>query len=381
MDYRAFPVLYVDDENANRVVMKYNLGKEFTLLLADSADAALEILNGEFVAVLLADQRMPRVTGVELAEQTRLRWPEVVRVIITAYSDLDATIDAINRAHVNRFLKKPWSPEELVAVLKESINAFHNARLVKALQERVMQLDRISSIAIMSSAIAHDLRQPLGFVEPSLFMIREDAASLRSLEKALPPLAVQAIDRINENAADAILGVGKLRGLTDTLMKSIRSQDVARARLDLREVVKHATTLTRSTVRQVATLQIDLPERAVHLYASEGRLMQLTVNLLLNAAQSLDAAKHSKNRVEIRVRASNGQAVLEVSDTGCGVPTEAMGEIFKPLYSTKGATGSGLGLAICKQVVEELSGSIQVESRVGEGSRFQVRLPLAEPEP
>jgi two-component system, NtrC family, sensor kinase len=359
-------------------VIKHNLGKEFTLLLADSAEAALEILSTQFVAVLLADQRMPGVTGVELAAITRERWPDIVRVIITAYSDLEATIDAINRAHVSRFLKKPWAVEELVAVLRESVAAFHSARLLKALQERLLQLDRISSIAIMSSAIAHDLRQPLTFVGPSLEMIREDAAELRALAPILPPQTARAIERINGCVADAMLGIDKVRSLTETLMRSIRSQDESRSRLDLREIVKNATTLTRTTVLAVANLSVDVPEQAVQIYASEGRLMQLTVNLLLNAAQSLDRERHLTNRVEIRLRASGDLAVLDVLDTGCGIPPESASEIFKPLYSTKGAAGSGLGLAICKQVVDELAGTIDVQTEVDHGTCFRVTLPLAE---
>ena len=378
MDYRAFPILYVDDESANRVVIKHNLGKEFTVLLAESAPAALEILSTQFVAVLLADQRMPGVTGVELAAITRDRWPEIVRVIITAYSDLEATIDAINRAHVSRFLKKPWAPEELVAVLKESVGSFHSARLLKALQERLLQLDRISSIAIMSSAIAHDLRQPLTFVNPSLEMIQADAAELRALAPSLSPRAARAVERINGCVADAVLGIDKVQTLIDTLMRSIRSQNESRSRLDLREVVKNAVTLTRTTVLAVANLSVDLPERAVQIYASEGRLMQLTVNLLLNAAQSLDPERHMTNRVEIRLRAAGDRAALEVLDTGCGIPPEAASEIFKPLFSTKGAAGSGLGLAICKQVVDELAGTIDVETKVDQGTCFRVTLPLAE---
>jgi two-component system NtrC family sensor kinase len=378
LDYRTFPILYVDDESANRVVIKHNLGKEFSLLLADSADAAIEILSSQFVAVLLADQRMPRVTGVELAAQTRERWPEVVRVILTAYSDLEATIDAINRAHVNRFIKKPWTPAELAAVMKESIQTFHNARLIKQLQERLVQLDRISSIAIMSSAIAHDLRQPLAFVEPTLEMARDDARQLRAFAVHLPPSAVRTVERLNACLADATMGLEKLKIMTHTLMTSIRTEEVPRGQLDLREVVKNAASLTRGTVNLVGYLRIDLPDRAVVVHASEGRLLQLMVNLLLNASQSLDEEHKLQNGVEVRLRAVEQHAVLEVLDTGCGIPSDAVEEIFKPLFTTKGAAGSGLGLPICKQVVDELAGSMTVEARSERGTCVRVTLPLAE---
>ena len=183
---RDYPILYVDDDHANRVVMKHNLGGDFTLLLADSGAAALEILAREPVAVLLTDQRMPMMSGVELAERVRQIYPEVVRVIITAYSDLDATVDAINRAQVARFIKKPWTREELLAVMRESIQSHYNARLLKRLQEKLGQLDRMTTIAVMGSSIAHDLRQPMTLFTPAVDSLRR-SSELQECSFRCPP--------------------------------------------------------------------------------------------------------------------------------------------------------------------------------------------------
>ena len=101
LDYRQYPVLYVDDERANLLVFRHNFSDQFTVLTADNGKEALEILRRENVAVLLTDQRMPSMTGVELAEKVQAAHPEVVRMIVTAYADVHAAIEAINRGQVS----------------------------------------------------------------------------------------------------------------------------------------------------------------------------------------------------------------------------------------------------------------------------------------
>jgi signal transduction histidine kinase len=380
MDVREYPVLYVDDESANRVVMKHNLGQFFTLRIADSAEAALEILASEPVAVLLADQRMPGVTGVDLAEQVLERYPDVVRVIITAYSDLDATIDAINRARVNRFIKKPWTREELVAVMEESVLAFHNGRLIKRLEERLRQLDRMTAVAVMSSAIAHDLRQPLAYIEPTLDVMKNEVRELAG--EVAAERSRERLEVLTDCLGDVTQGVEKFKLITSTLMKSLSSKQVATERIDVREVLESAVAITRSTVRRHAQLQLELPGEPVSMMASEGRIIQLVVNLMLNAVQSLTEGTPMTNRIWVSLESDEESVVIRVRDTGCGISEEQLEQIFYPLYTTKGSSGgSGLGLPICKQIVEEMDGLIDVDSVVDRGSTFKVTLPRRQPEP
>jgi signal transduction histidine kinase len=378
MDFKAYPILYVDDERANRVVMKHNLAQEFTLHIADGAAAALEILAVEKVAVLLTDQRMPRVTGVDLAEQTWRNHPAVIRVIITAYSDLEATIEAINRARVNRFIKKPWTREELVAVMRESIVAYHNGQLIEQLQQRLVQLDRLSSVAILGSSIAHDFRQPLAYVAPVLQLMAEDLAELR--QQAIdPPSAAQAVERVHQGLLDLERGFERLSTMAHTLLTSLRQREPSPKAFDLRQIIQNATDLTRGAVGPKGMLRLRLPDEPVLVHASEGRLYQLIVNLVLNAIQSLDQRNKAANRIEVHLAQQAGQAAIAVTDTGCGIEPEQLSEIFKPLVTSKGDSGSGLGLAIGQQVVDELGGGIAVESEPGRGSRFSVTIPLHVP--
>jgi signal transduction histidine kinase len=383
VNVKDYPILYVDDDNANRVVMRHNLGSEFTLLVAESGAEALEVLAREPIAVLLADQRMPGMSGVDLAERALQLYPEVFRVIITAYSDLEATIDAINRGRVSRFIKKPWTREELAAVLHESIQSCHNARIIKDLQQRLSQIDRATTIAVMASAIAHDLRQPMAYLELELGVIRNDVASLvrrRSAVTQGSPELAPVVDRLAASVTDMEHGLRKLMVISEAMVASLRNQEAHRARIDLRKVVQSAVTLAQTTVHARAILDVDLPAEEVPLRASEGKLLQLIVNLLLNAAQAIGPGPALNNLVRLQLRSERGGVTLSVDDTGCGIPPERLDQIFVPFFTTKGAQGTGLGLAICKQIVEELAGTISVESTIGRGSRFRVWLPAGEPQ-
>jgi signal transduction histidine kinase len=375
MDTRDYPILYVDDDHANRVVMKHNLGSEFSLLLADSGAAALEILAHHPVAVLLADQRMPEMSGVDLAARARHLYPDVVRVIITAYSDLDATIDAINRAQVARFIKKPWTREELLAVMRESIQSHHNTRLIQRLQEKLFQLDRMTALAVMGSSIAHDLRQPMALIDPTLDVLQSDLAALQAIP--LPDAARARVEEMAITLASLREPVNRLKLITDTVLDSLRGRAPTVEVLDLRHVVEAALSLMRGAVIARARLEVKLPGTAVKVRAAEGPLVQLVVNLVLNAVQALPECRSSMSqRISVRLRAADGRAVLEVEDTGRGIAPETLGRIFTPFFTTKGSQGTGLGLAICKQIVDDNHGTIEVQSVVGRGTTFTVMLPL-----
>src|SRR5574341_1104091 len=117
-------VLFVDDDESNLVVWEAGCADRFAVLTAGSAARALEMLRSREVGVVLADQRMPGTTGIELLERVRDEFPDVVRMLITAYSDLNAAIDAINRGHVWRYLGKPCALSQLRSELSGALEVY-----------------------------------------------------------------------------------------------------------------------------------------------------------------------------------------------------------------------------------------------------------------
>lgn len=134
-------VLLVDDEPHSLAAMRMALEEEFKIFVAADADAALEILAGEWVQAVLCDQRMPGRTGTDLLAEVRARWPEVVRIIISGYTDPAAMTDAINAAGIYQFLTKPWHPDQLLSAARNAARLFalaqENQRLVLEMRELV----------------------------------------------------------------------------------------------------------------------------------------------------------------------------------------------------------------------------------------------------
>jgi len=124
----------VDDDTANLVVLKATCQGEFDVITAASGPEGLEILKEREVAVLLVDQRMPGMSGVEVFEIAQELYPDIVRILITAYSDLSDAINAINRGKIRRYIRKPWDPDELKAVLRDGIESYQMRRKVTQLE-------------------------------------------------------------------------------------------------------------------------------------------------------------------------------------------------------------------------------------------------------
>ncbi len=139
LDVKRYPILVVDDEQDNLDAFRFNFRKTFDILTASGGAEALQILAEKEVAVVVTDQRMPRMTGVELLREVRQRHPETVGIILTAFTDVDVLVEAINLGQVYRYITKPWDAKEVRGVLQYAIERYslvaENKRLAAQLAE------------------------------------------------------------------------------------------------------------------------------------------------------------------------------------------------------------------------------------------------------
>ena len=139
LDVKRYPILVVDDEQDNLDAFRFNFRKTFDIITANSGPEALQILAEKEVAVVVTDQRMPKMTGVELLREVRTNQPDTVGIILTAFTDVDVLIEAINLGQVYRYITKPWDAKEVRGVMQYAIERFHlqreNKKLVAQLAE------------------------------------------------------------------------------------------------------------------------------------------------------------------------------------------------------------------------------------------------------
>jgi signal transduction histidine kinase len=373
-------VLYVDDDTANLVVLKATCQGEFDVITAASGPEGLEILKQREVAVLLVDQRMPGMSGVEVFEIAEKLYPDTIRILITAYSDLSDAINAINRGQIRRYIRKPWDPDELKAVLRDGIETFQIRRKVNQLETRLIETERTYALGVVAASVAHELRSPLAamVMGVDLAKVRLDQllGELRPGEGLVPSkhdILRKLRHQLDEIAAAADQVTEITKGME--LAHRRRDEDVA---TDLREIVELTLTFVRAALLKRAVLEVDL-RSSPPVKGSPNKLGQVMTNLLVNAMQALPDRSRSENRIVVSLAPdeAEGWVRLAVEDNGEGIPDEVRERIFDPFFTTKAQGGTGLGLAISKRIVEEAGGRIEVSSRPGKGTTFTVHLPAA----
>src|SRR5258706_5886018 len=153
-------VLYVDDERTNCVVFEQSLMSEFPIRTCSDGPTALKLLEEFEVAVLVTDMRMPKMPGDELLRIVKEKYPRVVRIVLTAFSDVEPMLRAINERLVARYIVKPWVREEMIQVLRWGVEAWNFGKDAVELQRRLIETERLATIGRFASLVLHALRTP-----------------------------------------------------------------------------------------------------------------------------------------------------------------------------------------------------------------------------
>ena len=226
-DPREFPILVVDDEPENLRVFELTFRREFTILTASSGEAALEVLNSETVAVIVSDHRMPGMSGTHLLAHARELVPGTVRMLLTAYGDAETLGQAINDGSIERYIPKPWEPDEMRLTLRRATEKYAAAREREGLMKELATVSEIArKIAEemapdrLNERILASLTGELGFDGASLLVYDERANSLRvALASPEADPVTEAITERTIAEAAAPDFVGRVRaGKTQTLL-------------------------------------------------------------------------------------------------------------------------------------------------------------------
>jgi PAS domain S-box-containing protein len=258
----------------------------------------------------------------------------------------------------------------------------------RVLQRRLEFADRLAALGTMAAGIAHEVNNPLAVIMANLAMLAE-AQSRSTPQPALaaagaatataavaPPRSWLDNATVREILADAVTAADRVRRIVADLRSFTQADDVGEGPVDVERALKWALQSTAREFRHRARVVTQFGQLPL-LGGSEVRLGQVFVNLLVNAAHSISPGQVNTNEVRVNARADErGWVVVEISDTGSGIPHEIRGKIFDPFFTTKPTgMGSGLGLSVCLGIVKSFGGEILVESELGRGSVFRVRLP------
>jgi signal transduction histidine kinase/CheY-like chemotaxis protein len=254
---------------------------------------------------------------------------------------------------------------------------------LRKLQRNAIQNDRVMALGTLAASVAHEINNPLTYV-----LSHGDAlgAELDVLEKLLagpggPKLeeARASVARLREGLAPIRTGTARIASITRDLRSFSRPDERSLAPVNPRAVVESVLKLVAKEVEARAKLVLDLHDTAP-VIGNEARLIQVVLNLIVNAYQALPPESAAYHQVSVSVRDDGARVVVEVSDSGPGVPAADRERIFEPFFSTKEiGIGTGLGLFVCRNIVRGFSGDVEVGDRPGGGAVFRVVLPAAAP--
>ena len=329
------------------------------------------------IGVVLTDQRMPGMTGIELLEKVEMEHPDAIRLLITAYSDLQAAEDAINRGHVRRYMRKPWEPETLRAELRDAIDLYNLNSRVKELEQRLLDTERAYSLSVVATGLADELRHPVGWIRNNLTVIETSVeAATSALEEATPNVnrARGTLAQVANAVTDARDGVKRILELTEEMSKA--PEEAPAEVVDLADAVRVALRKAESSgLRGRALIEVAMGVEPKVL-APRTNLVQIALNLLANAIQRAANREDGQGVVRVSTAILGGQAVLDVADNGPTI-TGDLDAVFKPFGVGGRLQGAGVGLAISKRIAEELGGELQVSATDDKETRFRLTLPPA----
>jgi len=368
-------ILYVDDDEDNLIVFEALCSKHFTIFTAGSGAEALAMLRTHEISVLLADQRMPGMTGIELAERVADTHPDVVRILITAYSELSEAIDAINRGQVRGYLRKPWDADELLAILREALATYATRKRVRQLEVHMRDTERVYTTGVVAAGIAHEMKSPLRALADGIAIVRDRLGEASALARAGEnDRAGALIDSLRPFVDAQATSTATMEELCRGFEVSNYSMD-ADERCNMADVADVAARLVMTSKDHSIDLDVecdDVPD----VRGNRHRLGRVLINILINAFESVAATPNP--RVTLRVCAAEEKGadhvLVDIRDNGPGMPPEVQERVFDAFYSTKENGGTGLGLAISKQIVEQVGGTVICQSTEGSGTLFRITL-------
>jgi len=273
--------------------------------------------------------------------------------------------------------------EHQLALARKNVLLGDQLAELRRTQEQLVVADRRISVGRLAAGVAHEVNNPLAYVRANLDFVASSLSSIShdrggGAERGARDLVAQ----VEQAIGDACHGTDRIRQIVQGLKSFSHSDDDRRERLRLSVPLEAAIAMAAGEIKQRARL-VRCYQDAPEVEASEVRLSQVFLNLLINAGQAIPPGASDRHTVTVTIRTSaDGCAVVEVQDTGCGIPHEIREKLFQAFFTTKPAgAGTGLGLSISQGIVHALGGRIEVESTVGRGSTFRVVLPPAPPTP
>ncbi|WP_244221562.1 sensor histidine kinase [Corallococcus exercitus] len=326
-----------------------------------------------FVTVFVPGQRLPVWTAIggTLVAVVLMTWLSHVPWTVFGSQCISLVFVFAVSAHGAETFRKLRTAERTAHLERvEALRRLAESESRRARVERQRaEVERLVVVGQLAAGVAHEVNNPLAYVKSNLHYLQEEWAHG-------VPEDLEDVRRVLDETQQGVMRIQQI--VTDLRLFSREAPDGAES-CDVAETLAEAQRLASVRLRSLGVVERDVAPGLAPARVTARHLVQVLVNLLLNAADALEAARSSKPaHVMLRARMDDGRVRVEVEDNGPGIPEAALPRLFEPFFTTKPpGKGTGLGLALCRDYVARAGGTLEAENRAEGGARFILRLPVA----
>jgi two-component system probable response regulator PhcQ len=382
-DYKKFAILYVDDEEKSLKYFTRAFQDQFRIYTASNAQDGYALLNQhkDEIGILMTDQRMPGEKGVQLLERARQLRPKIIRMLATAYSDIEAAIDAVNTGAIYKYVHKPWDIPNLEVTLRRALEFFMVQRerdqLLKeklSVLHNLMITDRVVSLGLLAAGLGHHIRNSLVAIRTFLDLapekLQEEKVDLEELRN--PNFWRDFYDHVQKQ----LVRITEL--LTDLGLASNEKPTKFEELVDLQQFINEALPkVSTRTADKSITIDNNVPA-GIKLHVDRYKFGRFFELLLKDEVLNLpDGGKVEINAAQEPGDDGNPVVKMVIRDNGPGLAAESVRSVFDPFFIRfDNPQEFGINLMACFFIVYHHGGKIEVQSQPGTGATFHVTLPL-----
>ena len=371
-------VLIIDDDYGPRESLRILLKYDYDVVVTGSVAEGVEALKANLVDAIILDNRMPGRTGLEGIVDLRQIDENVSIIMLTGYGTLETACQAF-RSQATDFMTKPPDTDAMLEAVAKNVSLARAKRARANVSKELAEINHGLSVELTetrplaklgqrSDEIIHDMGNPLTILTCCVELLQSKVDEMRLEEGTQWMEALGYIQMIKKSIQHCCGLADAWRQLRDDITEDreiVGARSFLEISIDSLVPMSSMNDVTLETNFEALTNQVGVD-------IDSTQMRRVVHNLVINAMQ---AAPAGSGRVSVSGTTGDDAVIIEVSDNGPGIPADRLPMIFQPYYTTK-EEGTGLGLAISKRIVEEHAGSISVDSKIGEGSVFTIRLPL-----
>jgi signal transduction histidine kinase len=359
----------------------------------DDGEKGLEAFQQIQPYVVITDIRMPKIDGIEVLTRIKKMRPATEVIVITGHGDMNLAIKAL-QMNASDFIQKPFGYDVLSVAVKRAYDKIKMSEQLAQAQLQLLQAEKMASLGQLAAGIAHEINNPIGFVNSNLSTLRKYLEKIDNTIKEAEALLAK-----NDSNLETFKNIKKnhkldfiLKDMISTIDESLEGTQRVKhivqglkefSHIDTQQLVSHNINDCVNSTVNIAWNELKhrckLEKRLGKLQpiiCHPQQINQVILNLLMNSVEAVG----DDGRITITTASENSGVRLEIADNGSGIPEEIIDKIFNPFFTTKEVgKGTGLGLHIVYGIINKHGGRIEVKSEVGKGTNFIIRLPEKPP--